>query len=26
QTVCKPIKPLCNECPFKWCPRIGVKL
>ena len=26
QTVCKPVKPLCNECPFKWCPRVGVKL
>lgn len=25
QTVCKPIKPLCNECPIKWCPKIGVK-
>ncbi len=26
QTVCKPVKPLCNECPFTWCPRAGVKL
>lgn len=22
QTVCKPVKPLCNECPFDWCPKI----
>jgi len=26
QTVCKPIKPLCDECPFTWCPKAGVKL
>ncbi|HIP25260.1 MAG TPA: endonuclease III [Archaeoglobus profundus] len=26
QTVCKPLKPLCNECPFKNCPKIGVKI
>jgi len=26
QTVCKPLKPLCNECPFKDCPKIGVEL
>ena len=26
QTVCKPIKPLCNECPFgDFCPKIDVK-
>lgn len=25
QTVCKPKKPLCNECPFDYCcPKIGV--
>lgn len=24
QTVCKPVKPLCNECPIKWCPKIGL--
>ncbi|RLI78529.1 endonuclease III [Archaeoglobales archaeon] len=24
QTVCKPVKPLCNECPIDWCPRIGL--
>jgi len=25
QTVCKPLKPLCSECPFKDCPKIGVE-
>lgn len=25
QTVCKPQKPLCDECPIKGCPRVGVK-
>jgi endonuclease-3 len=26
QTLCKPIRPLCHECPFDtWCPKIGVK-
>jgi len=26
QTVCKPIKPLCSECPIgKACPKVGVK-
>ncbi len=25
QSVCKPQKPLCEECPIKDCPRIGVK-
>ena len=26
QTVCKPVGPLCHECPFTtWCPKIGVK-
>ena len=25
QTVCKPQKPLCDECPVEDCPRIGVK-
>ncbi len=26
QTVCKPIKPLCEECPIEdVCPKIGVK-
>ena len=25
QTVCKPLKPLCDECPIKkFCPKIGV--
>ena len=24
QTVCKPVKPLCSECPFDWCPKIGL--
>jgi len=25
QTVCKPVGPLCQECPFTtWCPKIGV--
>lgn len=25
QTVCKPISPLCSQCPVdKYCPRIGV--
>ncbi len=25
QTVCKPIKPMCNECPLsEWCPKTGV--
>ncbi len=25
QTVCRPQRPLCNECPLrKWCPKIGV--
>lgn len=23
QTVCKPVKPLCDECPIDWCPKIG---
>ncbi|AGK61580.1 DNA-(apurinic or apyrimidinic site) lyase /endonuclease III [Archaeoglobus sulfaticallidus PM70-1] len=27
QTVCKPVKPLCEECPINdICPKIGVKL
>lgn len=25
QTVCKPQKPLCDECPITDCPRVGVK-
>lgn len=26
QTVCKPQRPLCSECPFNYCcPKIGVK-
>ncbi|AEA47615.1 endonuclease III domain-containing protein [Archaeoglobus veneficus] len=26
QTVCRPLKPLCDECPFTdWCPKNGVK-
>lgn len=25
QTVCKPQKPLCDECPIRDCPKIGVK-
>ncbi len=25
QTVCKPQKPLCDECPIKDCPKVGVK-
>jgi endonuclease-3 len=25
QTICKPISPLCSQCPIrKYCPRIGV--
>ena len=25
QTVCKPIKPLCSECPVeKFCQKVGV--
>jgi endonuclease-3 len=27
QTVCKPLRPLCHECPLSgYCPKIGVKL
>lgn len=26
QTVCRPQRPLCDECPLAgWCPKIGVK-
>lgn len=26
QTVCKPLKPLCDECPVSFCcPRVGVQ-
>lgn len=25
QTVCKPQKPLCDECPIEDCPKVGVK-
>jgi len=25
QTVCKPQKPLCSECPIRDCPKIGVR-
>ncbi len=24
QTVCRPVRPLCDECPLnQWCPKIG---